>query len=256
LRIPMIAGNWKMNNTVSAAVELIDGLLPRVEPVLADVEVIICPPFTALLAASERLRDTGVCLGAQNMYWKEAGAYTGEISPEMLREVDCRYVICGHSERRGLLGETDEQVARKAVAALEHGLAPIVCVGESLEERQAGEARGVVERQLGAVLAALTPTQAKELAVAYEPIWAIGTGESAQPGDADEAAGWLRGLVASRHGDPCAQRVRILYGGSVKPDNSGSYLQQPNIDGALVGGASLRADAFAAIAASARPEHD
>ncbi|MCJ7703274.1 MAG: triose-phosphate isomerase, partial [Anaerolineales bacterium] len=210
-----------------------------------------CPPFTDLWAVKELLDGTEIGLGAQNMHWEASGAYTGEISPPMLAEV-CQYVILGHSERRQYFGETDDTVNRKIKAALAHGLNPIVCMGETLEENQAGKTAEVVNRQVRGGLADLTPEEGARLVIAYEPIWAIGTGLAATPEDANAIhKDVVRAALAKMVGETAAQSIRILYGGSVKPDNAASFFSQSDIDGALVGGASLKADSFAAIAEAA-----
>jgi triosephosphate isomerase len=215
-------------------------------------EVALCPPFTALAAVAEVLRGGPVRLGAQNMYAEDEGAFTGEVSPRMLRDAGCTHVILGHSERRQLFGETDENVGRKAPAAFRHGLTPIVCVGETLAERDGNRTMEVVERQTERALRALTPDQVATAVVAYEPVWAIGTGRNATPEQAQEVHAFIRGLIARSHGEAVAAAVRILYGGSVKPDNAAALMAQADVDGALVGGASLQAPAFLKIVQAAR----
>ncbi len=244
-RRPFIAGNWKLHKTVAEARELIHEL--RRELVDVDVEVAVAPPMTALDAVRQALEGSSIHLAAQNTYHESTGAYTGEVSPLLLADVGCRYCIVGHSERRSLFGETDAGVHAKAAALLDHGLSPIVCVGERLEEREAGRALEVV---LGQIEAALEGLALEEVVVAYEPVWAIGTGRTASPQDAQEVHEAIRTHLAATHG-PVAQRVRILYGGSVKPANAAELLAQPDIDGALVGGASLQAATFAPIVKSA-----
>jgi triosephosphate isomerase (TIM) len=244
MRRPLIAGNWKMFKTTQPAVALAEELRRGAE---GEAEVLVAPPFTALAAVGQALRGSGIRLGAQNMHWEDEGAFTGEVSPVLLRDVGCTHVILGHSERRQLFGETDEGVAKKAQAAFRTGLLPIVCVGETLAEREASRTMEVVERQTERALRALTPDQAAVLVVAYEPVWAIGTGRNATPEQAQEVHGFLRRLVARSHGDPAAAALRILYGGSVKPDNIRSLMDQPDVDGALVGGASLQAGSFLKI---------
>jgi triosephosphate isomerase len=218
----------------------------------AAADVLVAPPFTALAAAAEALRGGPVLLGGQNMHGEDEGAFTGEVSPRMLRDAGCTHVILGHSERRQLFGETDENVARKAQAAFRHGLVPIVCVGETLAERDANRTMEVVERQTERALRALTPDQAAGAVIAYEPVWAIGTGRNATPEQAQEVHAFIRKLVARSHGDATAAAARILYGGSVKPDNASALLGQPDVDGALVGGASLKAASFLEIVRAAR----
>ncbi len=244
MRKPLIAGNWKMYKTVPEAVALVEGLVAGID---TGNEVVIAPPFTALHAVAPLLRGTPIALAAQDMHWENEGAFTGGISPVMLREVGCSHVIVGHSERRQLFGETDETVARKARAAFAHGLTPIVCVGETLAEREAERTMEVVERQVERALRALTPDRVVVGVVAYEPVWAIGTGRNATPEQAQEVHAALRRLVARSHGDAAAAAVRILYGGSVKPDNTSALMAQADVDGALVGGASLEAASFLRI---------
>lgn len=249
MRRPIIAGNWKMHKTVGEALALLQELAPQVAGE-EKVEVVVCPPFTALTAARQALVGTRIALGAQNLFWEEQGAFTGEISPLMLKDVGVQYVIIGHSERRAYQRESDEEVARKLAAAFRAGLVPILCVGEQLAEREAGRAETVVGAQLQADLAGLDAAAVERLVIAYEPIWAIGTGRSAQPADAAAMAAFIRREVERSFGAAAAASVRIQYGGSVSPANSGEFLRQEGIDGALVGGASLKADSFAAIVAS------
>lgn len=249
MRKPVIAANWKMHKTVAQALDFIKDFTTRIED--ADCEIIICPPFTALVPAAEALAGTEVYLGGQNMFWENEGAYTGEISPGMLVDAGCRYVILGHSERRQYFGETDENVNRKVLAAFSHNLTPIVCVGEVLQEREEGRTEEVVRRQTEGCLAGLTAQQARNLIIAYEPVWAIGTGRTASPGDAQQVNAFIRSVLEGMFGKDAAAAVRIQYGGSVKPDNAAELLAQPDIDGALVGGASLNAASFAAIVKAA-----
>jgi triosephosphate isomerase len=208
--------------------------------------------FTALGKVAEVLAGSPVALAAQDVFWETQGAFTGEVGPVQLADIGCRYVIVGHSERRQLFGETDEAVGRKAKAVLSHGMAPIVCVGETLEEREGGQAEAVVVRQLRAALAGLSPTEAVKVVVAYEPVWAIGTGKTAQPRDAQEMHARVRSTVADQFGGALAEQLRVLYGGSVKPDNASTLMAEPDIDGALVGGASLTIEAFSAIIAATK----
>ncbi|KAF1086141.1 Triosephosphate isomerase [Sporotomaculum syntrophicum] len=245
---PLIAGNWKMFKTVGEAVDFVRELAYRVSG-LHGVEMVVCPPFTALAAVSGLLRDlgAGIAVGAQNMYWENEGAYTGEVAPGMLKEIGCRYVILGHSERRQYFGETDVMVNKKVHAALAHDLMPIVCVGERLEERESGTTEAVVRKQVEGSLAGLSAVQAAKLVVAYEPVWAIGTGRTASASDAQQVNEFIRGLLRSLFGEVAAQAVRIQYGGSVKPGNAAELMAQPDIDGALVGGASLEVDSFTDI---------
>ncbi len=246
MRKPFIAGNWKMHKTIEETVALIEELQAALEDV-AGCDVAICPPFPTLAAAREALAGSAIGLGAQNMHWEEQGAFTGEVSPLMLQGL-CDYVIIGHSERRTLFDETDETVNRKLHAALAHGLKPILCVGENLQQNQAGETEVFVGGQVRAAFAGITAEQARIITMAYEPIWAIGTGVPATGEGANGIiGGTVRGTLAALYGDDVAQAIRIQYGGSVKPGNTAEFMAQPEIDGALVGGASLRAADFAAI---------
>jgi triosephosphate isomerase (TIM) len=246
-RTPYIAANWKMHKTVAEAAAFVDALLPRIAATQNDV--VICPPFTALTAVVERRYGTAVKVAAQNMHEQGSGAFTGEVSAPMLVELDVEAVVLGHSERRQYFNETDEALARKLPAALAAGLEPILCVGESEEARDAEQTEGVLKRQLQAGLAAVEPTELAEVVVAYEPIWAIGTGRTASPEQAQEACAFIRDVLRIDGGT--ADAVRILYGGSVKLANAAELMAQPDIDGALVGGASLDAEEFAAIVEAA-----
>lgn len=249
-RRPIIAGNWKMFKTLSEATDLVEGIKSLNN--LNSVEVVVCPPFTALDRVAAVLRGTSIAVGAQNVYWEDNGAFTGEISPVMLKDIGCRYVITGHSERRQFFGETDDQVNRKVKAIIKHGLAPILCVGETLAEREAGRTRQVIHTQTSAALAGLTPDQAGGLVIAYEPVWAIGTGKTASAADAQQVIAYIRSLLKEWFGDTAATKVRIQYGGSVKPGNTAGLMAQPDIDGALVGGASLEAVSFTGIVQAAQ----
>ena len=250
MRKPVVAGNWKMYKTVAEARHLVSELVPGLQAV-AGVEKVICPPFTALLAVAALLEGTDIGLGAQNIYWEASGAFTGEISPQMVAEL-CQYVILGHSERRGYFGETDETVNKKIQAALAHGLTPIVCVGETLEENEADQTAAVVSRQIRNGLADLGLSDGSALMIAYEPIWAIGTGRAATAEGANAVMGGVvRPALAELFGEAFSQSVRILYGGSVKANNAAEFFAQPDIDGALVGGASLKASEFIQIAQAA-----
>lgn len=252
MRTPFVAGNWKMHKTVEEARLLVADMLNGLQAV-SGVEKVLCPPFTALLPVAAMLAGTDIGLGAQNMHWEEQGAFTGEVSPAMVAEF-ARYVILGHSERRAYFGETDETVNRKVHAALQHGLTPIVCVGETLAEREADLTAQVIQRQVRGALEGLTPEQVSGLVLAYEPIWAIGTGKAATAEEANRVvAEVIRSTLAEQFGEAAAQAVRVLYGGSVKPHNAAEFFAQPDIDGALVGGASLKADAFVAIVEAAKP---
>jgi triosephosphate isomerase len=242
-RTPYIAANWKMQKTVAEAAEFVDALLPRIAATQSDV--VICPPFTALTAVVERRYGTAVKVAAQNMHEEDSGAFTGEVSAPMLVELDVEAVVLGHSERRQHFNETDEALARKVPAALAADLEPILCVGESEAARDGGETEEVLERQLQADLSGLEAGQIENVVIAYEPIWAIGTGRTATPDQAQEACAFIRDVLRARGG--AADRVRILYGGSVKPGNAAELLSLPDVDGALVGGASLDAEDFAAI---------
>jgi triosephosphate isomerase len=250
MRTPLIAGNWKLNKTIAEAEALLAELVPLLDA-LQSVETLVCPPFVSLSAAAAALRGSRVRLGAQNLYWEDSGAFTGEVSAPMLAGL-CQYVIIGHSERRAYFGETDESVNQKARAALAHGLTPIVCVGEVLAEREAGREAGVVGGQLHAGLAGLPVTSSEHLVIAYEPVWAIGTGKAATVEDAVAMnRDVIRPALAGLFSDELAQAIRIQYGGSVKPGNAAEYFAEDEVDGALVGGASLNAADFSAIAAAA-----
>lgn len=242
-RTPYIAANWKMHKTVAEAAEFVDSLLPRIAATQSDV--VICPPFTALTAVVERRYGTAVKVAAQNMHEEDSGAFTGEVSAPMLVELDVEAVVLGHSERRQYFGETDEALARKVAAALAADLEPILCVGESEQARDAGETEVVLERQLQSDLGGIQAGQIENVVVAYEPIWAIGTGRTATPEQAQEACAFIRDVLRARGG--AADKVRVLYGGSVKPANAAELLSLPDVDGALVGGASLDPEDFAAI---------
>jgi triosephosphate isomerase len=246
-RTPYIAANWKMNKTVAEAAEFIDALLPRIAATQNDV--VVCPPFTALHEVVERRRGTAVRVAAQNMHEAEAGAFTGEVSAPMLVELDVEAVVLGHSERRQFFGETDAALAKKVPAALAADLEPILCVGESDEAREGGQTEEVLERQLQADLAEVETGDIAKVVIAYEPIWAIGTGKVATPEQAQEACAFIRDVLRAR--GAAADDVRILYGGSVKPGNAAELLALPDVDGALVGGAALDAEDFAAIVEAA-----
>jgi triosephosphate isomerase len=246
-RTPYIAANWKMNKTVAEAAEFIDALLPRIAATQNDV--VVCPPFTALHEVVERRRGTAVRVAAQNMHEGEAGAFTGEISAPMLVELDVEAVVLGHSERRQFFGETDAALAKKVPAALAADLEPILCVGESDEAREGGQTEEVLERQLQADLAEVETGDIAKVVIAYEPIWAIGTGKVATPEQAQEACAFIRDVLRAR--GAAADDVRVLYGGSVKPGNAAELLALPDVDGALVGGAALDAEDFAAIVEAA-----
>ena len=249
-RRPVIAANWKMHKTHLEAIQTVQKLSYLLDKKDADrVEVVICPPFTALRSIQTLLEADKLAygLGAQNVHWDEKGAFTGEVSPPMLAALRCRYVIVGHSERRQLFGETDQTVAKKVRAVFDGGMVPILCVGESLEERDSGRTESKVVGQVKAALAGAEPARVAEAVIAYEPIWAIGTGRSAGPSDAGEVIALIRRTVGSMFSDQSAEAMRIQYGGSVKPGNIREFMAHPEIDGALVGGASLDPEEFALI---------
>ncbi|NTW03059.1 MAG: triose-phosphate isomerase, partial [Oscillochloris sp.] len=238
MRTPIIAGNWKMYKTVAEGRELVAGLLAGLGEA-ADREVVVCPPYTALYAIGEQVAGTSISLGAQEVFYEAQGAYTGAVAPQMLSDVGCRYAIVGHSERRQFFGDTDATVNRKLRAALANGLRPIMCVGESKPQRDSGQAESIVTAQVRAGLVDVSAEQMADVVIAYEPIWAIGTGDTATSADAQAMHAAIRATLAEIFGDEVAQTVRIQYGGSVKPDNVDELMAQPDIDGALVGGASL-----------------
>jgi triosephosphate isomerase len=246
MRQPVIAGNWKMYKTIAEAVEFVERIKPAAERA-AHCEVVVAPPFTALAAAAKAAQGSRVAVAAQDMHWDKEGAHTGDVSPLMLRDAGCTHVIIGHSERRQDHGESDEHVNQKLMAALATGLVPIVCVGETLAEREAGRTHEILDRQFHRGFAGLTPAQFSRIIIAYEPVWAIGTGRTATPEMAAESHGYLRELACQQFGEMEGRALRILYGGSVKPDNIGGLMAQEEIDGALVGGASLKVDSFSAI---------
>ena len=248
---PLVVGNWKMYKTVAEARDLAAAVRDGVRE-FKNIDVAMAPPFTALAAVGEILKGTSVGLAAQTMHEAAKGAFTGEISPAMLKDVGCTHVILGHSERRHIFGETDPNVMKKARAALDHGLIPILCVGETLQERETSRTFDVVERQAEHALRHVTPEEASRSVLAYEPVWAIGTGKTASPGQAQEVHTFLRKLVARSHGEGVARAIRILYGGSVKPDNAGSLIAETDVDGALVGGACLEAPSFLGIVTASR----
>lgn len=242
MRKPIIAGNWKMNKSSAEAVTFVREIRNGLNQYTRQVDSVVCPPFIALQAVSEALQATKIGVGAQNMYFQEKGAYTGEVAPSMVTPF-CQYVILGHSERRAYFGETDEGVNKKVKTALTHNLTPIICVGESLEQNEAGETHSFVSSQVIAAFAGITAEQAANCIIAYEPIWAIGTGKSASPADAGRIIGvTVRGTIANLYDEATAQQVRIQYGGSANPANIADYMSHPDIDGALVGGASLKPD--------------
>ncbi|MBF0531703.1 MAG: triose-phosphate isomerase [Candidatus Omnitrophica bacterium] len=246
MRKPIIAGNWKLNKTNPEAVELITQIRRDLTDV-SKVDVVVCPVFLALADAHDVLLETNIGLGAQNLYWEDSGAFTGEVSAPMLKAAGAQYVIIGHSERRQYFGETDQTVNKKIKAALKYDLTPIVCVGEVLAERESGKAFEVIKTQCQGGFAGITAAEMGRLVIAYEPVWAIGTGKTATPAQAQEVHQFIRKWLADTYGQDLAQTVRIQYGGSVKPENAKELMGQADIDGFLVGGASLKADSFAAI---------
>ncbi len=241
MRKPIIAGNWKMNNTVKESLDLIDNI--KSYSLNEDVEAVVCVPFTALTEVKRAVDGTNIKLGAQNMHWEEKGAYTGEISPLMLKEIGIDYCILGHSERRQYFNETDKSVNTKIKSALSHNILPIVCVGETLEEREAGRAEAVVEKQIINGFEGIPADSIKDIVIAYEPIWAIGTGKTASSDDANNMCAFIRNIIGNLYGEE-KENIRIQYGGSVKPENIKELMDKDHIDGALVGGASLKAEDF------------
>lgn len=252
MKRPLIAGNWKMFKAIQEAVTVVASIKAGVHKA-TECTIVICPPFTALAAVGAALKDSSIELGAQDMHPESEGAFTGEISPLMLKDVGCRYVILGHSERRSHFHETDEFVNQKVKAALKFSLVPIVCIGETLAQREERKAFEVVKSQFDGSLKDLTPEDIQRTVIAYEPVWAIGTGRTATPEQAEQMHSYIRRLLHEKYGEEGASRVLILYGGSVKPDNMAALMQKPNVDGALVGGASLKAESFSQIVANAVP---
>jgi triosephosphate isomerase (TIM) len=252
MRTPFIAANWKMYKTVSEAVVFAKELRAAVKDV-ADVEIVIAPPFTAIHSVAEALRNSNVAVAAQNMYWEREGAFTGEVSAGMIKEAGAEYVIIGHSERRRLFGETDAFVNRKLVAAYAAGLWPIMCVGETLDERERNETHAVLDHQLKFGLDGMSGEQIGDLVIAYEPVWAIGTGKTATASQAQEAHHHIRGRLRQWFGADAAEKCHVIYGGSVKPDNIAELMREPDVDGGLVGGASLNVRSFADIVTNSRP---
>ena len=252
MRTPIIAGNWKMYKTVADTVKYVKEFRVMVKDV-ADVEIVIAPPFTALHAAAEAARNSNVIVAAQDLHWEREGAFTGQVSAQMVREAGAEYVIIGHSERRTLFGETDVMVNQKTVAAFAAGLTPIVCIGETLDQRDRNETFDVLDRQIQKGLEGLTGEQLGLLVIAYEPVWAIGTGRTATPAQAGEAHTHIRGRLRQWFGAEAAEKCHVIYGGSVKPENAKDLLGQADVDGALVGGASLDIRAFFDIVAKSRP---
>ena len=251
MRRLFVAGNWKMNTTLQSGTALAAEIAAQVPSSASGVEVMVAPPFPYLLPVREKLEGSGVALGAQNAYFEDPGAFTGEVAIEMLTEVGCRWVILGHSERRHVLGETDSLINKKVTAALRKGLPVILCVGETLDEREANRTEQVLDTQMAGGLAGVDAGAMKDVVIAYEPVWAIGTGRTATPEQAESAHAYLRNWLGNRYNSSIAEATRLLYGGSVKPDNAAGLLGQPNVDGALVGGASLKADQFLGIVRAA-----
>ena len=245
MRKPIIAGNWKMNMTPDEAEQLVMALIPLVRDAACDV--VICPPYVDLPTISRLIQGTSLHLGAQNVHWAPKGAFTGEISAPMLAALGVEYVIVGHSERRQFFGETDETVNKRAKAALASGITPIICVGESLEQREGGVTNTIVSMQTVAALAGIEAAEVEKLVIAYEPIWAIGTGKTATSAEANETIAVIRSAISSVYGEPVAQKVRIQYGGSMNPKNAAELMAMPEIDGGLIGGASLKPDDFAKV---------
>lgn len=251
MRKPIIAGNWKMFKTAQEAVDLVDSLKIELMDEKA-VDTVVCPPFTSLHKVFEAIRGSNIGLGAQDMFWEEEGAYTGEISAKMLKDAGCGFCIIGHSERRTYFGETNETVHKKIKTALKHSLTPIVCVGEKLEERDSGRTFDVISGHVKGALNGLTREDILKLVIAYEPVWAIGTGRNATPQQAQEVHSFIRGLIRDAFGEDVSSKIRIQYGGSVKPDNIRAIMAGQDVDGALVGGASLKLKDFAEIVRQAR----
>ncbi|MFC6333281.1 triose-phosphate isomerase [Paenibacillus septentrionalis] len=249
-RTPIIAGNWKMFKTVSEAVSFFEAVKGKAE--VAGVESVICAPYTTLPALVEAAKGTSIAIGAQNLHFEDNGAFTGEISGVMLNDLGVKYVLIGHSERRQYFAETDETVNKKVHAAFKHSLVPIVCIGENLEEREAGTTKEVCRTQTVAAFQGISAEQAAQSVIAYEPVWAIGTGKSSTSADAQDVIGYVRSVVADLYDQATADAVRIQYGGSVKPNNVAEYLGQQDIDGALVGGASLEPDSYVALVEGAK----
>ncbi len=247
MRKKIIAGNWKMFNNLTETAKLIDELKEKIKNEKLNCEVIICPPFTSLEAANNHIKDSVIKLGAQNLYFEESGAYTGEISASMLKSVGCEYVIIGHSERRTIFKEKDELLNKKIKKALASGLKPIFCVGETLQEREESITEKVINTQIVNGLKEIPAEEMEKIIIAYEPVWAIGTGKTATPGQAQEVHVFIRNLISELYSKEIAGKLIIQYGGSVKPDNAKELLSQPDIDGALVGGACLKADSFYTI---------
>ena len=251
MRRPIIAGNWKMNKTQDEARTLVEGL-KNVLKTVDDVDIVVCPPFTSLEQVARVIEGTNIQLGAQDVHWEDTGAYTGEIAPLMLKDLGCQYIIVGHSERRIYFGETNESVNKKAKAVLKYNLTPIICVGERLEQREAAQTFTVIEDQLKGAVQDIGPEEIKRIVIAYEPVWAIGTGRTATPQQAQEAQNFIRNLLKKLYNEEVANSVRIQYGGSVKPENIADLMVEEDVDGALVGGASLKLESFIKIVKGAK----
>ena len=251
MRTPIIAGNWKLNKSVSEAVSLTTDLAKLVDNI-SDVEIVVAPVFTALSNVHDIINSSNIQLAAQDLYWEDSGAFTGEVSAPMLKDVGCDYVIIGHSERRQYFGETNETVNQKVKAALSHVLKPIICVGELLEERETGKTESVIEDHVKGGIGDLTESEMESCVIAYEPVWAIGTGKTATPDQAQEVHSFIRDILKDCYTDKLASKIRIQYGGSVKPENAAELMSQQDVDGALVGGASLDAESFAEIVKQSR----
>lgn len=250
-RTPIIAGNWKLNKTISEAVTLTTDLAKLVDNI-SDVEIVVAPVFTALSNVANVINGSNIQLAAQDLYWEDSGAFTGEVSAPMLMDVGCDYVIIGHSERRQYFGETNETVNQKVKAALSHGLKPIICVGELLEEREEGKTESVIEDHVKGGIVDLNESELESCVIAYEPVWAIGTGKTATPDQAQEVHSYIRNILKDSYSEELALQIRIQYGGSVKPGNAAELMSQQDVDGALVGGASLDAESFAEIVKQSR----
>ena len=248
MRKTIIAGNWKMFKKLSEANELVVGLKQELDNITpAQIDIVICPAYTVLSEAAKLIRDSNLKLGGQDVHWEDQGAFTGEVSPLMLKDIGCSYVIIGHSERRQYFHETNESVNKKAKAVLRHGLTPIICVGETLKQREEDKTFTVIDDHINNGLKDISPSEISKAVIAYEPVWAIGTGKTATPQIAQEVQGYIRDLLVRLYGKDIAGDIRIQYGGSVKPDNISDLMKQPDIDGALVGGASLKIDSFSQI---------
>lgn len=246
MRKTIIAGNWKMYKTIKDGQELAVGLKRELYKI-ENVDIVICPSYTLLAYLADDLEDSNIALGAQDLYWQEEGAFTGEVSPLMLKDAGCQYVIIGHSERRQFFGETNETVNKKIKAALKHELTPIICVGENLQERESNNTFNVIQNHIQGALVDVSANDMLKTVIAYEPVWAIGTGKTATPDQAQEVHKFIRDLLRKMYGEEVASGVRIQYGGSVKPENTAELMGKPDVDGALVGGASLKVDSFSSI---------